>query len=83
MIASGALAPSVVLGDSQSLPIQIAGVRTGKQYVSRLTFKLPATLANGSYSLLVTVHDSDGHLDQWLWHVTVGTSPGHGDHDHR
>jgi hypothetical protein len=32
---------------------------------------VPSTLAAGSYSILLTAHDSDGHLDQWIWTLTV------------
>jgi hypothetical protein len=80
LIVTGPLAPSVILGDSTALPVQITNrTRNEKRYESTLSFTIPSTLASGSYPILVTVHDSDGHLDQWIWQITVGKSPGHGD----
>ena len=41
------------------------------RYQSLLSFNLPANLAPGSYSILVTANDGDGDIDQWSWPVRV------------
>jgi hypothetical protein len=73
-IGTGALAPTaVVLGSGQALPVTVTAMSQSstKRYEARLTFTVPSTLAAGSYSILLTAHDSDGHLDQWIWTLTV------------
>jgi hypothetical protein len=42
------------------------------KYESMITFQVPASLANGQYSFIVTVFDGDGDGDQWSWNVGVG-----------
>jgi adhesin/invasin len=48
------------------------GGSTSTAYESLLTFQVPAGLANGQYSFLVTIFDGDGDGDQWAWNVGVG-----------
>jgi hypothetical protein len=80
LILTGPLAVSVILGDSTSLPVQVTVKKQdSKHYQSLIAFTVPSTLATGVYPILITVHDSDGHLDQWIWQLTVGKPTGHGD----
>lgn len=94
-IGTGALAPTALLSTGQLLPVTVTptsrqprhwvddnGGSAGNRYQSLLTFFLPSDLAPGKYSILVTVHDSDGDLDQWIWQVKVGRSSGHDDDEH-
>lgn len=93
-IAGGALAPTAVLSNGQALPVTVTatshqplnyvddnGGFPSSRYQSLLSFKLPANLAPGTYTILVTVHDSNGHTDQWLWQVRVGKFSGHDSND--
>jgi hypothetical protein len=72
-IGTGALAPTaVMLGSGQMLPVTVTTTsQSTKRYEAHLTFTVPSTLAAGSYSILLTVQDSDGHMDQWIWTLTV------------
>jgi hypothetical protein len=77
--------PSAVLSNGQSLPVSVSATPLVKTPVyvdnnggskatkvqSLLSFTIPATLASGSYTILVTVVDADGDTDQWSWSVTV------------
>lgn len=84
-IGTGALAPTALLSNGQLLRVTVtptSGQRpnyvnerhgsTSTRYQALLTFSLPATLAAGKYTITVTVHDTDGDTDQWVWAVTVG-----------
>jgi MBG domain (YGX type)/Bacterial Ig-like domain (group 3) len=88
-IAIGSQAPTAVLSDGTVLPVTVTatshqplnyvddnGGSPSSRYQSLLTFKLPSTLAPGTYSILITVHDSTGDTDQWIWQVKVGKSSG-------
>jgi hypothetical protein len=83
-IGSGSLAPTAQLNNGQSLPVTVTptsgqpfGYVTGykrdfnAKNQSLLNFSLPTNLQAGSYSVLVTVYDGDGDVDQWNWPVTV------------
>jgi len=91
-IGAGANAPTAVLSNGQVLPITVTstshqplhyvdnnGGSPSNRYQSLLTFKLPANLAAGQYSILVTAYDSTGNLDQWIWQIKVGKPSGHDD----
>jgi hypothetical protein len=91
-IAGGALAPTALLSTGQLLPVTVTptsrqkkhyvddnGGSMSDRYQSLLSFTLPSGLAPGRYSILVTVNDSDGHMDQWIWQIRVGKSSGHDD----
>jgi hypothetical protein len=93
-IAGGALAPTAVLSNGQVLPVTVTstshqplsyvddnGGFPSSRYQSLLSFKLPANLAPGAYTILVTVHDSNGDTDQWLWQVRVGKFSGFDNND--
>ncbi|MEN3273268.1 MAG: fibronectin-binding autotransporter adhesin [Actinomycetota bacterium] len=95
-IGTGSLAPTALLSNGQLLPITVTatsrqpqryvddnGGSTSTRYQSLLTFTLPSTLAPGRYSILVTVHDSDGDLDQFIWQVKVGKQTRDDDDDGR
>jgi hypothetical protein len=56
-----------VLNGSVPLPVTIKAIaRAPKRYQYLLTFAAPATPG----TIVLTVHDSDGHLDQWIWQVS-------------
>jgi hypothetical protein len=95
-IGTGALAPTALLSNGQLLPITVTATSRQQQhyvddnggskstrYQSLLTFTLPSTLAPGRYSILITVHDSDGDLDQFIWQVKVGKQTRDDDDDGR
>lgn len=44
---------------------------------ARISFQVPAGLANGQYSFVVVAKDGDGDGDVWVWNVGVGM-PGAG-----
>ncbi len=81
-IGSGSIAPTVYLagflpvtvtatsGKPQNYVDTNGGSRATK-YQDLLSFTLPSWLAPGSYTIQVTVHDTDGDLDQWNWPITV------------
>jgi MBG domain (YGX type)/Bacterial Ig-like domain (group 3) len=84
-LATGSQAPSAVLSNGTVLPVTVTaashqplnyvdanGGSPSSRYQSLLAFKLPSTLAPGTYSILITVHDSTGDTDQWIWQVKVG-----------
>jgi hypothetical protein len=65
--------PSVVMLNGPTLlPVTVTSSTQGKsRYQSIISFSVPTGLAPGTYSILVTVHDNDGHLDQWMWDVKI------------
>jgi hypothetical protein len=73
MATSPLLRPSVVLLNGPVLlPVTVTSTSQGKsRYQSVISFSVPTGLTPGTYSILVTVHDSDGHLDQWMWDVRI------------
>ncbi len=83
-IGTGSLAPSAQLGNGQLLPVNVTPTSglsqnyvngkngsAGTQHQYLLTVSLPADINPGNYSVLVSVYDDDGDLDQWNWPVTV------------
>jgi len=82
-IGTGVLAPTAVVlgGTGQLLPVTVTASRSNKRYQAHLTLTAPSTLDAGSYSILLTVHDSDGHMDQWIWALTVKPKKSDGAHD--
>jgi hypothetical protein len=84
-IGTGALAPSAVvlgIGGAETLPVTVTTTsRSAKRYEARLTFTVPSSLPAGVYAVLLTVHDSDGHLDQRIWVLTVKPKKPSGPHD--
>ena len=85
-IGTGSHAPSAVvlgIGTSQSLPVTVTTTsHSTKHYESRLTFTVPSSLPTSVYVILLTVHDSDGDLDQRIWVLTVPSKKSSGSHDH-
>lgn len=76
-LASGALAPTATV-NGQAVTVTVTPILG--RYIALLTFKLPSTLAPGTYTVKLTAHDSDGHSDLVTWPVTVTRSSGsHGD----
>ncbi|MDX6471787.1 MAG: hypothetical protein QOK22_603, partial [Gaiellaceae bacterium] len=56
-----------VLNGSVPLPVTIKAIaRAPKRYQYLLTFAAPAS----SGTIVLTVHDSDGQLDQWIWQLS-------------
>jgi len=79
-------APTVSL-NGQQIPVTVTptsgysqnyvdswGGSTAAKNQALLTFQVPAGLANGQYSFLLTVYDGDGDGDLWSWNVGVGMS---------
>jgi hypothetical protein len=61
---------AAVLNGSVPLTVTIKAIaRAPKRYQYLLTFAAPATAG----TIVLTVHDSDGHLDQWIWQVSSAT----------
>jgi hypothetical protein len=56
-----------VLNGSVPLPVTIKAIaRAPTRYQYLLTFAAPAS----SGTIVLTVHDSDGQLDQWIWQLS-------------
>lgn len=85
--------PTAVLSTGQSLTVTVKptsgqplnyvdsyGGSRSNRYQSLLTFTLPSNLAPGSYTIVVTVHDGDGDLDQWSWPIAVSSTSHGGNH---
>jgi len=77
-IGTGSLAPTARLSTGHSLAVTVGSAPSGgdsswrsKRYRNTLTVKLPSSLATGTYSVLLTVHDTAGNTDSFTWHVTV------------
>jgi type II secretory pathway pseudopilin PulG len=87
---SGAYAPTAFLNSAQQLPLATSGTSGWSQvYVTSyggtasnqnqtlFTISLPATLAAGSYTVLITCRDSNGSpldTDQYSWPITVAAN---------
>ena len=84
-IGSGSSAPSAVLSNGMDLPITVTstsgqplnyvdsnGGPASSAHQDLLSFTIPEPLAQGSYAVQITVHDTNGHLDQWTWAINVG-----------
>lgn len=72
-LASGSAAPTATI-NGKSLAVTVKPVFG--RYVAVLSFALPSTLAPGTYTIVLTAHDSDGHSDLVNWPVTVTRSSG-------
>jgi hypothetical protein len=77
-LASGALAPTATV-NGQAVTVTVTPILG--RYIALLTFKLPSTLAPGTYTIKLTAHDSDGDSDLVTWPVTVTRSSGSHDDD--
>jgi hypothetical protein len=77
-LASGSLAPTATV-NGQAVTVTVTPILG--RYVALLTFKLPSTLAPGTYTVKLTAHDSDGDSDLVTWPVTVTRTSSSQHHD--
>jgi hypothetical protein len=75
-LGSGSAAPTATV-NGQPLAVTVTPILG--RYIALLSFTLPSTLAPGTYTILVSAHDSDGHADLVSWSVTVVRAGGKGD----
>jgi hypothetical protein len=86
IVVAGAKAPSATL-NGQALSVSTSATSGQPQnyvnstggslattYQTLIAINLPANLAPGTYSILVTAYDGDGDLDQWGWPITVASN---------